>query len=182
MSETERLITAEEFERMPTDERYELVQGRLVPMSPVNIEHGSIVLQVGYLLKHFLRSHPIGTVVCESGFTLARSPDTVRGPDIAFIRNDRMPPPARRRGVPTMAPDAVFEVLSPDDRPRELRAKIAEYLGSSVGLVVIVDPRVHEVVVHRSRTEPVTLGAGSDVLDAGDAIPGFACTVREIFE
>src|SRR5262245_28456893 len=117
----ERLITAEEFERMPSDERYELVEGRLVPMSPVNVEHGSIVMQVGYLLKHFLKSHPIGTVVSESGFTLARNPDTVRGPDIAFIRSDRMPPPqARKRGFPAMAPDAVVEVLSPDDRLGEV--------------------------------------------------------------
>ena len=183
MPGTERLVTVEEFERMPSSERYELVEGRLVPMSPVNVEHGRIVLQLGYLLKAHLKSRPEGVAVVEAGFTLARNPDTVRGPDIAFIRNDRMPPPpARRRGFPRMAPDAVFEVLSPDDRPRELRAKIAEYLDSGVGLVVIVDPRAHEVVVHRSRTEPVTLRAGSDVLYADDAIPGFTCTVSEIFE
>lgn len=182
MSATDRLVTAEEFEQMPTHERCELVKGRLVPMSLVNIEHGSIVVQVGYLLKHFLRSHPIGTVVCESGFTLARNPDTVRGPDVAFIRSDRMPPPARRRGFPAMAPDAVFEVLSPDDRHREIRAKIAEYLGSGVQVVVIVDPRDHTVVVHRAGTQPVILGTDGDILDLADAIPGFTCTVSEIFE
>jgi Uma2 family endonuclease len=183
MPGTERLISAEEFERMPSDERYELVEGRLVPMSPVNVEHGSIVGQVGYLLKHFLKSHPSGTVVHESGFTLARNPDTVRGPDIAFIRNDRMPPPpARRRGFPAMAPDAVFEVLSPDDRPGEVGAKITQYLGTGVRLVVIVDPRDRTVAVHRSGAQPVTLREDSEVLDAGEVIPGFSCRVSEIFE
>jgi Uma2 family endonuclease len=167
---------------MPSSERYELVEGRLVPMSPVNIEHGSVVAQVLYLLKHFLKSHPVGTVVCESGFTLARNPDTVRGPDISFIRSDRMPPRARRRGFPVMAPDAVFEVLSPDDRPGEVHGKVAEYLDSGVRLVVIVDPRSRAVVVHRSEMEAVALRGGNDVLDAGDAIPGFTCRVSDIFE
>ena len=44
-------MTVEKFERMQSSERYELVEGRLVPMSPVNIEHGRIVLQLGYLLR-----------------------------------------------------------------------------------------------------------------------------------
>jgi Uma2 family endonuclease len=182
MPRTERLVTVEEFERMPSSERYELVEGRLVPMSPVNVEHGRIVLQVGHLLKTHLKNRPEGVAVVEAGFTLARNPDTVRGPDVAFIRSDRMPPPSRRRGFPAMAPDAVFEVLSPDDRPGEIRQKIAEYLGSGVGLVVVVDPDDRIVVVHRTRTRPVTLRDGSDVVDLGDAIPGFACRVSEIFE
>ena len=62
-------------------------------MSPVNVEHGRIVLQLGYLLKAHLKGRPEGVAVVEAGFTLARNPDTVRGPDIAFIRSDRIPPP-----------------------------------------------------------------------------------------
>jgi Uma2 family endonuclease len=179
MPGTERLITAEEFERMPSDERYELVEGRLVPMSPVNVEHGRIVLQLGYLLKAHLKNRPEGLAVVEAGFTLARNPDTVRGPDIAFLR--RVPPPGTR-GFPTMAADAVFEVLSPDDRPGEVRPTIAEYLRSGVRLVVVVDPRHQTVVVHGSGTQPVTLREDTELLDMGDAIPGFTCRVGEIFE
>jgi Uma2 family endonuclease len=182
MSRTEPLITAEEFERMPSSERYELVEGRLVPMSPVNVEHGRIVLQLGYLLKAHLKNRPEGVAVVETGFTIARNPDTVRGPDVAFIRSDRMPPPASRRGFPVMAPDAVFEVLSPEDRPGEVRKKVAEYLASGVGLVVVVAPDDRTVIVHRPGTQPVTLRNDGEVLDMGDAIPGFTCTVDEIFE
>jgi Uma2 family endonuclease len=182
MSATERLVTAEEFERMPSAERYELVEGRLVAMSPVNTDHGRIVLQLGYLLKAHLKDRPEGVAVAEAGFTLARDPDTVRGPDIAFIRNERMPPPSRRRGFPAMAPDAVFEVLSPDDRPGEVRRKIAEYLGSGARLVVIVDPHDQTVVAHRPGTQPLTLRDGNAVLDMADVIPGFTCRVSDIFE
>jgi Uma2 family endonuclease len=137
---------------------------------------------LGHLLKSHLEKRPEGVAVVEAGFTLARNPDTVRGPDVAFIRQDRMPPPSRRRGFPAMAPDAVFEVLSPDDRPGELRKKIAQYLSSGVGLVTVVDPDDQTVVVHRSSAQPVTLRDGNDVVDFGDVIPGFTCRVSDIFE
>lgn len=182
MPGTERLVTVEEFERMPSAERYELVEGRLVPMSPVNVEHGRIVLQLGYLVKAHLKNRPEGVAVVEAGFTLARNPDTVRGPDVAFIRSDRMPPPSKRRGFPAIAPDAVFEVLSPEDRPGEVREKIAEYLGRGVRLVVVVDPDDQTVIVHRPGARPIDLRDESDVLDMADVIPGFTCTVSEIFE
>ena len=181
MSETERLITAEEFERMPTDERYELVQGRLVPMSPVNFDHGSVVLQLAYLLKAHLKNRPEGVAVVEAGFTLASNPDTVRGPDVAFVRQERAPATGTR-GFPRMAPDVAFEVLSPEDRSGEVRAKTAEYLDRGVKLVVVVDPDAKSIVVHRSGTQAVIFRAATDVLDLSDAIPGFTCRVSDIFE
>ena len=50
MSENTQLVTAEELARLPDDGyRYELVEGRLVRMSPVNFDHGRIVLQIGFL-------------------------------------------------------------------------------------------------------------------------------------
>src|SRR5262245_49394762 len=167
MSATERLITAEEFERMPSSERYELVEGRLVPMSPVNADHARLVAQLTYLVKAHLKSRPAGIAVVEMGFTLTSNPDTVRCPDIAFIRQERAPAPGTR-GFPRIAPDAVFEVLSPDDRSGEIRAKIAEFLESGVRLVVIVDPRDQAVAVHRPGTHSVTLRNASEVLDMSD--------------
>lgn len=176
------LVTVEEFERMPTHERYELVEGRLVPMSPPNLEHGRVALQLGYLLKSHLERRPVGVAVVESGFTLSRNPDTVRGPDVAFIRNERMPPPSARSGFPAMAPDAVFEVLSPGDRAGDIRTKVAQYLRSGTGVVVIADPRGPTVTSYRSGTQPVTLREARDVLDLSDVIPGFTCRVGDIFE
>lgn len=184
MSGTERLVTAEEFEQMPEDDldRHELVEGRLVPMSPPNIEHGRLVAQVTALLYQHLKRHAVGFVVCEAGFKLATNPDTVRGPDVAFIRQDRMPPASTRRGFAAMAPDAVFEVLSPEDRPGEVRAKIAEYLDRGVRVVVVVDPDDKTVIMHRPGAQPVIVRDDSDVVDLVDTIPGFNCRVSDIFE
>src|SRR5262245_46917777 len=125
MHEATRLVTAEELERMP-DFRGELVEGRLVEMSPVNLDHGMVVLQLGSLLQRHVRKGQLCVVGTEVGFKLASNPDTVRGPDIAFIRQDRMAS-VRRRGFVHGPPDLAIEVLSPDDRPGEIRKKIAEY-------------------------------------------------------
>jgi Uma2 family endonuclease len=161
MSET-RLVTAEEFERMPEDvlDRYELIEGRLVPMSPVNFDHGRVVAQLLFLRKRHLQGTPVGVVAAEVGFKLASNPDTVRGPDVAFIKNDRLPSRGTR-GFLKEPPDAVIEVLSPDDRPSEMRRKIAEYLTRGIAVVVLVDPKREAVTAYRPAGSPTLLRAGT---------------------
>jgi Uma2 family endonuclease len=181
MSNT-RLVTSEELERMGHDpvDRYELVEGQLVRMSPVSFDHGQIVTRILVLLSRHLESTPSGAVGTEIGFKLASDPDTVRGPDVAFIRNDRLPPRGTR-GFLKDPPDAVFEVLSPDDRPSEMRRKISEYLDTGVVVVVVVDPDEETVTSFRPGASSVMLGDKDDLLDLGDVIPGFHCHLQEIF-
>jgi Uma2 family endonuclease len=179
MSKATDLVTADELERFPSDDRrYELVDGRVVPMSPVTFEHGKVVLQLGFLLSRYLRSKSVGVVVTEVGFKLAVGPDTVRAPDIAFIRMDRIP--ANAKGFFTGPPDVAIEVVSPDDRPADMRAKVAQYLARGVALVVVVDADQRTVTTWRPSTPPATLHAG-EVLDLSDVIAGFRCSVNEIF-
>jgi Uma2 family endonuclease len=182
MSETARLVTAEELEHFPSDDnRFELVEGRLIPMSPVSFEHGRVVLRIGFLLARYLEDRPVGAVVAEVGFTLARNPDTVRAPDIAFIRTDRVP--ARdARGFFEGPPDVAIEVLSPDDREAEIREKVAEYLARGAPLVVVIDPEDRIVTTFQPNGPQVILRKADDLLDLSDVIPGFSCRLREIFE
>ncbi len=72
-----RLVTAEELERFPDDDdRYELVEGRAVRMSPVGFEHGRIVMRLGTLLVRHAQPRSLGVVVTEAGFKVASNPDT----------------------------------------------------------------------------------------------------------
>jgi Uma2 family endonuclease len=181
MSKTTDLVTADELERFPRDDRrYELVDGRVIRMSPVNFQHGRVVMQFGSLLHRYLQGRPVGVVVTEVGFKLAFGPDTVRAPDIAFIRKDRIP--ANARGFFTGPPDLAIEVWSPDDRPSDVRAKVDQYLARGVALVAVVDPDQKTVTTWRPTTPPATLRAEEDRLDLGDVIQGFSCSLREIFE
>lgn len=176
-----RLVTAEELERFPSDDnRYELVAGHLVPMTPVSFAHGRTVIQFGSLLHEYIRKRKLGVVVAEVGFILATDPDTVRAPDLAFLRPEHIPTPDPRGFWPG-APDLAVEVLSPDDRPGEMRLRIDEYLTSGVDAVIIVDPDLKSVELHRPSRAMLTL-ADANTLDLDDVLPGFHCRVGEMFE
>lgn len=79
-------------------------------------------------VEEFAREHDLGAVFGQhSGFQIFADPETVRAPDVAFVRSDRLAA-IPRRGYPQLAPDLVVEVLSPDDRPAEVLAKVGEWL------------------------------------------------------
>ena len=149
-------------------------------MTPVSFQHGRAVMRLGSLLERYLEGRSVGVVVTEVGFKLAFGPDTVRAPDIAFIRTDRIP--AKARGFVTGPPDLAIEVLSPDDSPGDVRAKVDEYLARGVALVVVIDPDQKTATTYRPTTPPATLHTAEDMLDLSDVILGFSCPLRAIFE
>src|SRR5947209_12887002 len=89
---TKTRLTAEEFFAMSfPDERTELVRGEVIRMSPAGGEHGDVAMNIGGLLWAYVRPNRLGRVAAaETGFLIARDPDTVRAPDAAFISNERM--------------------------------------------------------------------------------------------
>ena len=105
----------------------------------------------------------------------------MRGPDIAFVRNERVPSSTGRLGFVKGPPDIAIEVLSPDDRPSEVDAKTEEYLAKGVLLVVVVDPRRQIATVSRPGADKAILEPETDVIDLSDVVSGFRCQLREIF-
>lgn len=182
MSDTAPLVTAGELEKFPDDDyRYELVEGRVIRMSPVGAVHGWLVMRFGSRLVQHVETRALGRVFTELGFRLASDPDTVLAPDLAFIRQDRVPRDGLPRGFWKGPPDLAVEVLSPDDRASDIRAKVNEYLTRGVSLVVVIDPDDRSVLTCRPAASAVALGV-DDVLDLSDVVSGFRCPVREIFE
>jgi Uma2 family endonuclease len=124
-------------------------------------------------------THGLGLVVAaETGFTLERDPDTVRAPDVAFVRQERLPDPDAR-GYAALAPDLVVEVLSPDDRPGEVLRKVGEWLTAGSLLVWVVDPAHRLARVYRADGSE-TVVAEVDALDGEDVVAGFRCRLGEI--
>jgi Uma2 family endonuclease len=182
MQKATGLITAEELERLPNDGyRYELVRGRLVRMSLVNVQHAEIVAQLIFLLKQHVRDRSVGLIGADLGVKLETDPDTVRGPDVVFVRRERIPA-TQRRGFFVGAPDLAIEVLSPDDRPGEVGEKVDEYLDHGTVIMLVVNPDKRNATIYRRLAAPVTLDRVDDVLDLDEAVPGFHCTLGEIFE
>ena len=180
MATLDQITTAEQLLSATGLGRCELIRGELITMPPAGFEHGSIASCVDMRLRTFVKGHSLGVVAAaETGFCIARGPDTVRAPDVAFVCAQRVP--ARLpRGFFEGAPDLAVEVLSPDDRASEVMAKVQDWLEAGCREVWVVDPRTETVSVYRSRDESRILRRG-DLLTSDELLPGFNLPVAEIF-
>ena len=174
------LLTAEQLARLEIpNKRTELVRGVLVVREPAGYTHGRVAMNVAVKLGvHVERTQAGQLFAAETGFTLARQPDTVRAPDVAFVRRERLLDPATR-GLPDLAPDLVVEVLSPDDRPGEVLAKVADWLSAGCPLVWVIDPDRRSARVYRADGSVAVLEADA-ALDGEDVLPGFTCPLAAI--
>lgn len=174
------LMTADELQQVTIPgKQVELVRGVLVVREPPGFQHGQIMLRLGAQLLRHVEAHDLGVVVVgDPGFQLAADPDTVRGPDIAFIRRERMPSPAPT-GFAVFPPDLVIEIRSPSDRPGDMLGKVADWLGAGVRLVWVIDPAHHLVHVYREDDSATIVGTDGSV-DGEDVVPGFSCPVAAI--
>src|SRR5438093_6750953 len=154
---TMSLMTADELlhVRIP-DQRVELVRGTLVVREPPGYTHGRVTVNLAVrLAAHLDNSGAPQVIVAETGFTLARNPDTVRGPDLAVLRRDRVPVP-EPRGFLELGPDLVVEVLSPGDRPGEVLAKVADWLSAGTKHAGVIDPARRITRVYRADGRELT--------------------------
>ncbi len=178
---TKTVLTNEDLWRIVADgSRYELYQGELVPMTPVGLEHGRIVVRFAGLLDSYVRKNGLGAVCTEVGFHLFEKPDTTWAPDIAFISQSRLPQGSAAEKFVDFAPDLAVEVLSPWDTVTEMTRKVETYLSAGVRLVWVIDPGTQRVTAYRS-LQDVKLLTPDQELDGGDVLPGFRLKVAEIF-
>jgi Uma2 family endonuclease len=177
----DRLWTAEE---LPFYEgRCELVDGRIVPLTPPGEAHGRIGFRVALALGRFVEDHGLGVCyLAETGFLLGRNPDTVRAPDAAFVAGERRV--ATASGYVESAPDVVVEVRSPSETRADAVRKARLWIAAGARTVWNVDPERRVVDVYDRESDGAaasrTLSVGDD-LDGGAALPGFRLPVSAIF-
>jgi len=174
--------TAAELESRPAGEdRLELVRGKVSELSPAGFEHGLIAAALLRMLGNFVSERGLGYVVStETGFVLARDPDTVRAPDVAFVSAERVAATGLPVGFFDGAPDLAVEVVSPTDASEAVEAKVLDYLEAGSGEVWVVHPARRTVRIAGTRDRSRILRAG-DTLDGGEILPGFAVQVEDLF-
>ena len=176
-------ITDEDLLRLPRDGRKrELVDGE-IRLSPAGGRHGQISVELLVRIHAYVRERHLGVVFDSStGFRLAgrrAGEQDVRSPDISFVGAGRLPGDRAPAGFIELAPDLAVEVLSPDDRRREVLEKVGEFLDAGTRLVWVLDPEQRTAAAYRSLTDVRRLGE-NDSLDGEDVIPGFACALADI--
>jgi Uma2 family endonuclease len=179
---TTTLYTAADLLKMPENRvRYELVEGELRTTTPASGALGLVTGRLfGELFQH-VRAQALGELFTEAtGFQLRRNPDTVRAPDIAFVRAERLPPEGIGPGFLELAPDLAVEVVSPSDTVSELGEKVGEYLDVGVRAIWVVDPANRTVTTHEAGRN-VRLLREDDMLEGGAVVPGFQYSVAALF-
>lgn len=176
-----RRMTADEFSQLDPDLRAELVRGRVVPLAVPKPRHGVISVRIAARLLGFVEANKLGFVTNECGFVVARDPDTVRSPDVAFVSFERLGSQELPEKWPSFAPDLAVEVISPSERPKQIREKVQDWFAGGARRVWLFYPRTCNVYVLRSPTDVQILGPG-DTLTGEDLLPGFSCPVAALFE
>jgi Uma2 family endonuclease len=139
-----------------------------VPVPPPGFHHGRIAVEIASALRDFVSQKKLGAVTIHSGFWISRDPDTVRGPDVAFVRAERVPAGGVRaffEGVPDLA----VEVIPPSDHASEVNAK-----------VWVVDPDTQSVTVYSHRFQARIL-TSAETLTSEELLPGFCLPIGQIF-
>ena len=147
-------------------------------MTPAHGRHGLVAGRVLRAVVLWAEKHDSGDVLsADTGFVLRRNPDTVRAPDVAFLRKGR---PIPDRAFIDGAPDIAIEVLSRDVSVREVTRKVRDYLGAGASQVWILDPEDRTLTVHSPGGHSRTF-SHDDTLDGGEVLPDFRLELRTIF-
>jgi Uma2 family endonuclease len=187
MAVQEKLYTSADLwdlASLPENElkHFVLIDGVIYEMPPPSWLHGIIVMVIAYSIMKYAREHNLGEVTAaETGYDLA--PGTTLAPDVGFVIAARIPQDMPSRYFPG-APDLAVEVISPSERPSEIRAKIEKYMLHGTRLLWIVYPEDQKVDVYRpgeGSKANVEFVAIEGTLDGGDVLTDFKLPLREVF-
>ena len=176
------LMTPDEFLVYPLpDGKAELVRGELQVTPPPGGPHGRAATNLVARLCAYVEPRELGWVFADGvGYELLQLPRTVRNPDASFVRSGRLPAEGIGPGFLKLAPDLAVEVLSPKDSASRLKEKLDDYRACGTPLLWVIDPVRRSVRIVASNA-PENWLTEADTLTGGDVIPGFECSVAEIF-
>lgn len=187
-STTVKLMTSDDLFAMRPSKKVDrwLFRGELreSKMTKRNSNHAGAVMAIGALLTQWLKSQskPRGKVYGgEAYFRIRKDPETNVGIDIALETPEQRATVKRKSSYIDGTPIFAAEVLSPYDKQREIDETIEEYLDCGVKLLWIVDPADETVTVYRPVKRPELFNADQH-LNGDPELPGFRCSVAEIFE
>jgi Uma2 family endonuclease len=157
----------------------ELVHGMPCTLEPPDFLHGAAVLNLSKALGEFLQATPRGYAVFDLGVVVARDPDTIRFPAVAFFDQGKLFAQADQE-VTHSAPSWVVEVISSPDRRQGLTTRVEQYFSGGVQLIWVLETRQKELWHWRPGGRAETLLAG-DVARAEPVLDRFQVAVADLF-
>ena len=163
-------------------QRFELVRGVLIVMSPAGGDHGWIASRILTRLGTHVESNDLGrTFAAETGFLIEVDPDTVRAPDAAFVSHESLKATPPSKSYLQVAPELVVEVVSPNDSSTDVEAKAEQWLQAGSKIVLVADPQNETLRVYRDKARIEILRSGDTFL-AGEVCGDWQVSVDAIFD
>ena len=167
----------EAFQAQHPNHRLELVNGRVIVMSPSSFESDEVAAEVIAQIRNWVRPRKLGRVTASSaGFRLPNR--DVRAPDASFVAAERLK--RSPRAFAELAPDLMVEVKSPTDAIEELEAKIQEFLSLGTQVGILLNPETQTATVFRPGQAPITL-TNEDRLTVADLLPGWEVSIADLW-
>ena len=160
------------------DKEYEIVDGHPEEKEMGGARHSGVgVRLVTRLGLHVERDHLGGVYGPDATFKIGHNE---RLPDVAFVSASRIGPEGEPDGIWRIAPDLAVEIVSPNDLFEKVISKVHEYLAAGVRQVWLVSPEHRTIIIYHSPTQ-TTILSEHDYLVSEELLPGFRCSVAELF-
>jgi len=184
-------MTFDEFMQAYAQRPFEIVDGKVVEMSPPDLRHVRIARGLFRSLDALVRERDLGEVWPDNTpFLLDASKrrDWVKGsrvPDVSFVSRERMAAflaEFDENNPLRLAPDLAIEIISPHDRYTDVHKKVLDYLRYGVRLLILIDPDLRTVrVITPDDPDGRTLHDG-DTLSGDPVLPGWSMPVTRVLD
>lgn len=180
---TKTEATIEDLYNAPDDGKYELVDGRLVYMSPTGLRPTRISQRICRALETYEQITGHGMAIGDNlGFIVRQPRIRSFSPDAAYISTTLNETDDFVEGAPLFA----VEVRSKSDygpaSDAEYAAKRADYFAAGTQIVWDVNPRERTVASYRADApDAPRLFRSGEIADAEPALPDWRMAVRDIF-
>ena len=159
---------------LPEEERYEMIDGELVPKEAASGKHGSAQVSLGHLLFPYRRrggppDQPGGWWFASEAL-IDLGPQQKYRPDVAGWRRERLAAPPTEVPI-TLRPDWICEILSATNASNDTIRKMQGYHVAQVPHYWLLDPRDETLTVYRWQAEGYLRVLGAERTDTVRAEP-----------
>lgn len=161
----EEIYTINDIYALPDGERAELIDGKIYYMSPPNTRHQTLVMDLSYQIKDYIKRKNGECNVFPAPFAVFLNENNKNyvEPDISVICDKNKITDQGCNG----APDWVIEIASPSSRPMDYFTKLFKYRNANVREYWIVDPTKELIMVYRFEKETMEQYSFGDDIPVG---------------
>ena len=182
----QKAITLDGLMELGSDARVEVIDGEIAYMAPVGGTHQFVAGNAFRTLDAFVIKHQLGYVIMDGLiYLLDTNNKHLKGalvPDVSFIRKSSIPKDWNIDLPFPGAPDLAVEVVSPNDDPDKLTARVQRYLEFGTEEVWVLYPKskmLYRYMVSQQKT--TILYHDGDTLEAELLFPGLKLNVGNLF-